>query len=99
MNQPRADILPCYNKTLISGASADTTIKAGPGILARVLIHTVGAGSSTVSLYDGAVSGTAFAVLDGTTLADRPLDVWCRSSIHVKTVDSGGAMRVLVTWR
>ena len=98
----RDDDLSVFNATRIQGAVADTEVKDSPGAIHGILIGTTGASSSMIHLYDGAVSGTAFAEIQG-DVADPcfigPLDVLCESSIHVKTVDSGGAMEVTVLWR
>jgi hypothetical protein len=87
-----------YKKTAIVGAVADTAVKAAAGIVGRVVICTAGAVGSTVSVYDGAVSGTAFAVIDGTALGSYTFEAACDTSIHVKTVDSGGTLRTTVLW-
>ncbi len=89
-----------YNKTRVSGASADTAIKTTPGMIYGILVGTAGAASSLISLYDGAVSGTAYAEIDGTVVKFHgPLKVNHAASIHIKTVDSGGNLEVTVLWR
>ena len=89
-----------FRKTAIAGASADTTIKSTPGMLRGVVINTAGNATSSVSLYDGAVSGTAFAIISGAAVGVFvPFDAYCSTSIHVKTVDTGGTINVTVLWR
>jgi len=96
--EPGASI-PAYNKTPISGAVADTTIKASRGIARSVMINTAGAALSTISVYDGATSGTAFAVIDATQVGKFfQFDADCPTSIHVKTIDSGGTLQISVMW-
>jgi hypothetical protein len=91
--------VPAYNKTAISGASADTAVKAGAGVVRGVMVNAAGAASSTISVYDGSVAGTAFAVIDGTQVGRFfEFDANCATSIHVKTVDSGGTLRLTVLW-
>ena len=94
------DPMSVFNKTAISGAVADTAIKASRGAFRGVIINTVGNAGSTISVYDGAVSGTAFAVISGATRGVLvPYDALCSTSIHVKTVDTGGTIHVTVLWR
>jgi len=78
---------------------ADTAVKATSGIVRGVMINTAGAALSTISVYDGAVSGTAFAVIDATQVGKFfEFDAQCGTSIHVKTVDSGGTLKITVLW-
>jgi len=88
-----------FDYTVISGASADTTLKGGPGTIHAIDIWAVGAASSKIELFDGAaVGGTKIGDLDGTTVTRGPvlIEAYCKSSLHVKTTDSGGAMRITV---
>ena len=88
---------------VISGASADTTVKATGGTLAKVHIWAVGAASSKIELYDGtAAAGTKIGEILGTAVTrpgDCDFQFYCATSIHAKTTDSGGAMRITVTFR
>ena len=89
-----------YVYAVIAGASADTTIKSTPGTIRRIKVWAVGAASSKVEVYDGTVAaGTKIDDILGTAVnpGDSALDVYCKTSIHVKTTDSGGAMRVTIT--
>jgi hypothetical protein len=85
-----------FNGKLISGAVADTP--AGFTVH-RIVLTVVGAGSSTISLYNGAVSGTAFLVIPGTTVGNFEINAFCAAGAHIKTVDSGGAMRATVLYK
>jgi len=97
--RPGAAAVPAYNKTGISGAVADTAIKASRGIVHGVMINAAGAASSTISVYDGAVSGTAFAIIDATQAGKFfEFDALCSTSIHIKTIDSGGTLRLTALW-
>ena len=85
--------------TVITGASADTTIKAREGRLRRVRVWTVGAASSKIELFDGtAAAGTKLDELVLTAIATLDIGVYCASSIHAKTTDSGGTAKVRVDY-
>ena len=91
-----------FNSERISGAVADTTVKGRPGTLGSIIIEVAGAGSSTITVYDGAVSGgTLIAQVagDGASVLPHPCfyNIYCATSIHVVTVDGGGTMRVVIT--
>jgi hypothetical protein len=87
------------NKTAISGAHADTAVKTSAGVLCSVLVTKAGASGSTITLYDGSVAtGTVIGVIDGTQLAPWPFCANIVTSLHVATVDSGGTLRLTVTW-
>lgn len=88
--------VPGYMPTLISGASADTTIKAKRGVLHRIVVHVAGAASSTITVYDGAITGTAKFVLPMTATINNEYNMQFQNSCHIVTVDSGGNGRVLV---
>ena len=84
---------------IVSGAQADQTVLSGAGGVACVTILVAGAASSYVEVYDGTVAaGTRIGRVDGTVAGnyDAP-DAWCKSSVHVKAVDSGGNMVARVT--
>ena len=90
-----------YLYAVVSGASADTTIKATPGTIRRIKVWAVGAGSSKVEVYDGtAAAGTKIddILVTAVNPSDTDLNIYCKTSIHVKTTDSGGAMRVTITY-
>jgi hypothetical protein len=85
---------------IISGASADTTVKGRPGRLRRVRVWAAGAASSKIELYDGTVAaGTKIDDIPLTSAdVTRDLGVYCATSIHAKTTDSGGTARVRVDY-
>jgi hypothetical protein len=90
--------LPYYDPKGIAGAVADTAVKASGGILHAVVINTVGHSASTIKLYDGAVSGTAYATLSGATRGYFVFDARHGTSIHVATVDSAGTLDVTILY-
>ena len=97
--KPCTDTDDACNWAIITGASADTTIKARPGRLRRVRVWTVGAASSKIELYDGTVAaGTKLDELVLTAVVTLDIGVYCASSIHAKTTDSGGTAKVRVDY-
>lgn len=100
MEKRRPTDTPAYHQyALVSGAQADQTILAEAGGVARVHITAAGAASSYVEVYDGTVAaGTRIAYLAGTAVgATVEVHVWCLAAIHVKSVDSGGNLRAIVS--
>jgi len=98
MRIPRED---GYPYAIVSGAQADQTIKGSPGTVRRVKVWAIGDATSKVEVYDGTVAaGTKIDDIVGTAVnpADPPLDVYCKSSIHVKTTNPNTAMRVTITF-
>jgi hypothetical protein len=84
------------NGKLISGAAKD---EATGHTVHRIIIAVAGASGSTVSLYDGPVTGTPFLVIPGTTIGNWELNVFCAAGAHVVTVDSGGTLRTTVLYK
>jgi hypothetical protein len=96
-NNDRITTMPKYAYTNIIGAVADTEVKAGPGVVAKIVVNTAGAAGSTITLYDGPVAtGTVIAIIDGTALGTYSYDVSCETSIHVATVDGAGTLNITV---
>ena len=86
-----------FDYLIVSGASADTTIKSRPGHLQRVRIWAVGGASSKIEVYDGTVAaGTKLTEIPMTAFGVQNMSIWCNTSIHVKTTDSAGTARVRV---
>ena len=77
----------------ITGASADTTVKNRAGLVYGVAVNTAGAASAIIEYYDGAVAtgakvGQSILTAAGGIQFSSPIHF--KSSIHVKTTDSGG---------
>jgi len=88
--------IPAYHGVRIAGQVADTAVKTSPGVVHSVTVGIAGAASSLVEIYDGPVSGTPVVTLRGTDVFVQHMHGYFENSIHVKTTDSGGAMRVMV---
>jgi len=87
------------NLTVVSGAQADQTIKAGKGKWLGLRVWAVGAASSKIEVYNGTVAaGTKIDDIDGTAAGYHERNWHFSVSLHVKTTDSGGAMRVTVAY-
>jgi len=92
---------PKFISLRVAGATADTEVKASPGVLARVAVTTAGAASSTVKLFDGTVAaGTQIGGdIDGTkVMAEYTYFCYFDSSLHIETVDSGAGLEVTITY-
>ena len=88
-----------HSYSVISGASADTAVKATPGTIYRVSVWAVGGSDATVKLYDGtAAAGTQIDEIDGRVVSTVDIGTYCATSIHVATVDSDDTLRVTVTY-
>ncbi|MEI7912719.1 MAG: hypothetical protein WCK77_24090 [Verrucomicrobiota bacterium] len=75
-----------------------TVIKASTGVLARVVVNTLGAGS-ILTIYDNtAGSGTVIAVMTTAIQTSQTFDVACATGITVVS-SLGTAADLTIVWR
>lgn len=89
-----------WKQTHITTATT-TLVKAYPGGVGCVVIGVAGAASSTVKLYDGAVTGANLkATIDGAATAGQPFcyNAIYNTSINVVTASGGVVPDTVVMW-
>lgn len=81
----------------IAAGTATTTIKSGPGTLARICINTKGASANVITVYDSlTASGNIIATIDGTSDRDHVFGLAFATGLTVKSATGTGADMTVV---